>query len=207
MIIALEGIDGAGKNTLTRLLIDGVKAKGLHAETLDFPRYCESIHAQLAQEALHGRMGDLTDSAHAMATLFALDRHGAKEYLEEFAGSSSRVLVLDRYVASNAAYTSARTGDVADRQWVYDLEFGTLGLPLPELQVLVDTPPDVARERAVRREAADASRTRDRYERDAGLQQATYNAYCELAATGWAGRWLTTTDAAPIIQAVHETIS
>lgn len=92
MIVSIEGIDGAGKNTLVSALTQVIDAK-----VLAFPRYETSIHAQLAAEALHGRMGDLTDSAYAMATLFALDRHFAIDDL-----NAPGVVLLDRYVASNA---------------------------------------------------------------------------------------------------------
>ena len=107
-------------------------------------------------------------------------------------------------MASNAAYTSARTGDTAAVKWVHDLEFEKLGLPKPDLQVLVDTTPDVARERAEAREEQDATRTRDRYERDVALQVATFQAYSELAEHNWVSRWLRTADPAVIMQAVSE---
>lgn len=203
MIVALEGIDGAGKNTLTQALVGGLGGDTA-IRTLSFPRYSDSIHAQLAADALHGTMGDLADSAHGMATLFALDRYGAVDVLREFGGTSSSILLLDRYVASNAAYTSARTGDPADRDWVAELEFGRLGLPRPDLQVLVDTAPETARERAAQRESLDAARTRDRYERDAALQDATYAAYVELAETSWESRWIRAIDAQPIIEAIRQ---
>lgn len=211
MIVALEGIDGAGKNTLVAALRDALGGArsgedvpgGFQAvHTLSFPCYDTSIHAQLASSALHGDMGDLADSAHGMATLFALDRYGQRECLEHYSARADELLLLDRYVASNAAYTSARTGNVADRAWVAELEFGRLGLPRPDLQVLVDASPDVARERAQRREALDASRTRDRYERDAALQDATFAAYEDMARTNWEGRWVRATNAQPIIQAM-----
>lgn len=204
MIIALEGIDGAGKHTLVQKLIrelattDGIDS----VATMSFPRYNESLHAQLAADALHGQMGDLSDSAHGMAVMFALDRYGTAEELRQWASSSSDVLLLDRYVASNAAYTSARTGRIDDRAWVAELEFDRLGLPRPNLQVLVDTSPETARERARSREQADAARTRDRYERDTALQDATYAAYADMADTGWEGRWIRATHAAPIIEAI-----
>lgn len=196
MIIAVEGIDGAGKRTIVQAI-----QREYGARTLAFPRYEESIHAQLAQQALHGKMGDLTDSIYGMATMFALDRYGAKAQIAEYAETG--VLVLDRYVASNAAYSWARSGEKAIVDWVADLEFSQLGLPVPDLQVLVDTPPAVAQERAVKRAAADTTRERDRYERDASLQQATYEAYVALAEQGWASRWLRTTDAGTIMQAVE----
>ena len=196
MIITIEGIDGAGKNTLVTAIREQVQA-----DVLSFPRYDVSLHAQLAADALHGRMGDLTDSAYAMATLFALDRHGAKEQLERYV-DSSEILLLDRYVASNAAYSAARLGDDAVMDWVHALEFGRLGLPRPDLQVLLDTPPETASQRARMRAEQDSARERDRYERDAGLQQRTYDAYRCLADRGWAGRWLVTTDAGVILQEI-----
>jgi len=204
MIVALEGIDGAGKNTLVQKLIRELGATDRidSAATMAFPRYNESLHAQLAADALHGKMGDLTDSAHGMAVMFALDRYGVVEELRQWASSPSDVLLLDRYVASNAAYTSARTGRIDDRAWIAELEFDRLGLPRPALQVLVDTAPDTARARARSREQADASRTRDRYERDASLQDATYTAYVEMAETNWESQWVRATDAAPIMEVI-----
>ena len=200
MLISIEGIDGAGKNTLATAVRNAVD---MPVKVVSFPRYEASIHAQLARAALYGEMGDLTDSAYAMATLFALDRFAVKEELLA-AKESREVVILDRYVASNAAYTKARTGDPAAVKWVYELEFEKLSLPKPDLQVLVDTNLDVARERAAAREEQDESRTRDRYERDAGLQAATFEAYAELAEMNWGSRWLRTSDPAVIIQAVQD---
>lgn len=62
MIIAIEGIDGAGKNTAVTALAKLLRQQGIAVEVLGFPDYDNSIHAQLAREALYGRMGDLSDS-------------------------------------------------------------------------------------------------------------------------------------------------
>ena len=184
MIVSIEGIDGAGKNTLVTEL-----RKRTGAEVLCFPRYNTSLPARLAARALHGEMGDLTDSIHGMATLFALDRYGARDVLDRFRDSTDLIL-LDRYVASNAAYSSARAEDFSLCDWVADLEFGELGLPVPDLQVLLDTPVELAASRAESREAADSSRTRDRYESDRGLQERTLATYHRLAGGAWQGPWL-----------------
>lgn len=186
MIISIEGIDGAGKNTLVTAL-----KERFDATVIAFPRYDTSIHAQLVQDALYGRMGDLTDSAYAMATLFALDRHGAKEEIEQ--ASASGVVLLDRYVASNAAYTAARLEDPEAADFIAQLEFERLGVPRPDLQILLHTPPTLARERAASREAQDASRTRDRYESDTSLQDRTSQMYEKLANENWISPWLIVT--------------
>ena len=102
------------------------------------------------------------------------------------------VVLLDRYVASNAAYSAARLHQGADGDvvsWVGELEFGRFGLPKPDHQLLLDVSVELAAERARQRAADDAARARDAYERDGGLQQRTGAVYAQLAAAGWAGPW------------------
>lgn len=202
MLVSIEGIDGAGKNTL----VNRIKGElSVEVDVLGFPRYEESVHAQLAQEALYGRMGDLTDSAYAMATLFALDRFGAKDCLLE-AQEGKDLLILDRYVASNAAYSAARLGTDEVVDWVYDLEFSRLGLPKPSLQIFLDTDVELAAARAEARAAEDAGRARDRYEKDSDLQANTAAAYRRLAERAWGGRWIATADTDMIVQSVKELV-
>ncbi|MCH9641215.1 MAG: dTMP kinase [Actinomycetia bacterium] len=191
MLIVIEGVDGAGKRTLTNGLRSAFEAGGRSVANLAFPRYGASVPADLAAEALHGSHGDLAESVYAMAVLFAMDRAGAKDEIEHLRAAYS-VVILDRYVASNAAYSAARLHQRADGDavaWVGELEYGRLKLPAPDWQVLLDVPTELAAQRAVDRAAAEADRARDAYERDDGLQRRTSAVYAELAAADWGGRW------------------
>ncbi|MGW6425675.1 dTMP kinase [Nocardia sp. NPDC055053] len=193
VLIAVEGLDGAGKRTLIDGLITELSAKGLRAGSLAFPQYGRSIHADLAAEALRGGHGDLAGSINAMAIMFALDRAAAGAELSNLLDAND-IVILDRWVASNAAYSAARAEQDADGEivaWVGDLEFGRLGLPVPELTVLIDIPTEIAAERARRRGELDESRALDAYERDGGLQRRTGEVYRELADRDWFGRWWT----------------
>lgn len=191
VLIVIEGLDGAGKRTLTRGLRAAFEAAGQTVGTLAFPRYGESITADLASEALHGRHGDLSESVYAMAVLFALDRAAAREHLGALRDSHD-VVILDRYVASNAAYSAARLNQGADGEvvsWVGELEYGRFDLPKPDHQILLDVPVELAAQRAQRRAGLEADRARDAYERDTGLQRRTQAVYAGLAGAGWHGRW------------------
>ncbi|NKZ15478.1 dTMP kinase [Mycolicibacterium septicum DSM 44393] len=191
MLIAIEGVDGAGKRTLTNGLRAAFEADHKSVGSLAFPRYHHSVPADLAAEALHGAHGDLADSIYAMATLFALDRAGARDEIEHLQGAYD-VVILDRYVASNAAYSAARSHQGADGEvvaWVRELEFDRLKLPRPDWQVLLDVPTELAAQRAEHRANTEADRARDAYERDGGLQQRTGEVYAGLAAADWCGRW------------------
>ncbi|CDO87354.1 thymidylate kinase [Mycobacterium triplex] len=192
MLIAIEGVDGSGKRTLTEGLRKAFEAAGKSVATMAFPRYGQSVTADIAAEALHGEHGDLASSVYAMAMLFALDRAGAVDEMATLSRDHD-VLILDRYVASNAAYSAARlhqdaAGDAA--AWVYELEFHRLGLPAPDCQVLLGVSAELAGQRARRRAEIDPGRPRDSYERDDGLQQRTRAVYAGLADAGWGGRWL-----------------
>jgi dTMP kinase len=192
VLIAIEGVDGAGKRTLSEGLSEAFRKAGLSVATLAFPRYGRSVTADIAAEALHGEHGDLASSAYAMAMLFALDRAGAIGEI----GALHRdhdVVILDRYVASNAAYSAARLHEDAAGAavaWVHRLEYERLGLPTPDWQVLLAVSAELAAQRARHRAESEPGRARDSYERDDELQRRTGAVYAGLADAGWGGRWL-----------------
>ena len=191
VVVAVEGLDGAGKATLVAALAGAATRRGARVVTLAFPRYDADVHAGLAGEALHGAHGDLRDSVHAMAVLFALDRAGAGEELRRAAATHDLVLV-DRYVSSNAAYGAARRGEDVDGPfvaWVYALEVERLGVPAPDAQVLVRVPGELAARRVRERAAADPTRTPDGYEADAALQARCAAVYDQLVDRSWLAPW------------------
>lgn len=192
-LVAIEGLDGAGKRTLTDALDTALARRGASIMRLAFPRYTEDIHAELVADALHGRLGDLVDSVHGMAVLFALDRRAARHILLEGVANHD-VLLVDRYIASNASYSAARLGQDASGEfveWLRALEIDRFGLPVPHTQLLLRVPVDVAQRRAEHRERAEPSRQRDSFETDGGLQRRCAEVYDQLAARNWLSRWLT----------------
>ncbi len=191
-LIVLEGLDGSGKQTLAQRLAARWRDAGRTVATLAFPRYGVDIHADLVRDALYGRLGDLSDSVYGPALLFALDRGAAAPQLRQLLADHDIVL-LDRYVASNAAYGSARLGgpeattDFAD--WVRALEIDRFGVPVPDRQILLATPLEMAAQRARGRAAAHEDRALDRFEADADLQQRTGGMYRLLAEREYLSPW------------------
>ncbi|WP_188986321.1 dTMP kinase [Saccharopolyspora thermophila] len=191
-LIVIEGLDGAGKRTLADGLAAELATRGCSVARAAFPRYAEDIHAELVAEALRGRHGDLGASVHGMAVLYALDRRGAADTLRaDLAGHD--VVLLDRYVASNAAYGAARLhqdarGDFVT--WIHDLEVTRFALPRPDLQILLRVPTEVAASRAAHRERTEVDRQRDNFESDVPLQQRCAEVYAQLADLGWWSPWI-----------------
>jgi len=186
-LIAIEGLDGAGKRTLSDKLTAEL---GGRVTRLAFPRYGEDIHADLVREGLHGRLGGFGDEVYGMAMLYALDRRGAADGLRD-ALRHNDVVLLDRYVASNAAFGAARLhqdarGEFVD--WVRQVEIERFGLPVPDAHLLLRVPADVAAARSAHRERTEA-RDRDTWEADQPLQTRVAAVYDGLARDGWLCPW------------------
>ena len=187
--IVIEGLDGAGKRTLAEKLTAAFAERGASVGRLAFPRYGEDVHADLVGDALHGRLGDLTDSVYGMAMLFALDRRGAADGIRADLARHD-VVLLDRYVASNAAYGAARLfqdarGSFVD--WVRELEINRFGLPVPDAQLLLRVSPELAGIRSAHRERTE--RARDDWDSDADLQARCAEVYDGLAEAAWLSPW------------------
>lgn len=211
-IVVIEGLDGAGKRTLAHALTGAWRAVGASVAAMAFPRYGESVHADLVSEALHGRHGDLAQSVYGMGLLYALDRRQALPEIRELLASHD-VLLLDRYVASNAAYQAARLGEGPDGpvvRWVRELEIDRFGLPVPTAQILLTVPTELAEQRAGERARSESDRSRDAFEADGGLQRRCAIAYERLAERGWLAPWYRVDgagelDAARIVQEIDAT--
>lgn len=191
-LIVIEGLDGSGKATLARELTARWQAEGRSVATMAFPRYGKSVHADLVRDVLYGRLGDLAQSVYGAALLFALDRRDAADEIRDLK-SRNDIVLLDRYIASNAAYGAARLGapeaPTDFPEWVRALEVDRFGIPAPDHQLLLATPADLAAERARGRASGDVTRALDTFESDDGLQRRTAAMYQRLAAESYLSEW------------------
>ena len=170
-MIAIEGLDGSGKETQTRLLKEALSARGLSVASVSFPRYGEPS-AALVEDYLRGGFGERADdvNAYAASTFFAMDR--LVSYLKGWraAYEAVDVFLADRYVTSNAIHQCSKLpegeweGFVG---WLCDFEFGRLGLPRPDEVVYLRLDVETSQHLLERRYGGDASK-RDVHERDLG---------------------------------------
>lgn len=191
-LLVIEGLDGSGKATLAAALAAKWTAQGRRVARLAFPRYGDSVFADLCRDALYGNLGDLSQSVYGAALLFALDRRDATEEIRDLLAAHDIVL-LDRYISSNAAYGSARLGapELPNDfpEWVRAIEVDRFQTPVPDLQILLDVPTALAQARAIRRASESADRALDTFEADGALQRRTASMYAELARTLYLSPW------------------
>lgn len=167
--LAIEGLDGSGKQTQTALLTAELKARGFDARSISFPRYGETS-AVLVEDYLHGGFGDKADdvNAYAASSFFAADRVASflKYWHADF--ESADFLIADRYSTSNLIHQLAKLpehewGDFAE--WLLDYEFNRLGLPAPSKVIYLRVDPAVSQRLLESRYKGDKSK-RDIHERN-----------------------------------------
>ncbi len=102
-LITIEGLDGAGKTTLARGLLDALRARGIDAELLREPggvAAAERIRTLVKDPALHV-------GSRAEALLYAAARAQLVEEALAPALHAGRWVLLDRFVDSSLAYQGA----------------------------------------------------------------------------------------------------
>lgn len=168
-LVALEGIDGTGKGTQAQLLVERIRATGLRAELLSFPRYEATRFGQAIGDFLNGRFGTL-DQVHPFlaAVLYAGDRFESRGLLDK-ACTEADIVVFDRFVASNLAHQGSRLPLDQREEFVQRMqaiEHEVFGLPKTDLTILLELPADEAQKLVAKKEA------RTYTEREADIQEA-----------------------------------
>jgi dTMP kinase len=158
VLIAIEGIDGAGKGTQSARLVHALRERGLRADSLQFPRYAATTFGRSIADFLNGRFGAL-EAVHPQlaSVLYAGDRFESRELLLQLLHAND-VLVLDRYVGSNLAHQAAKlsgTERAALMEWIEQMEFGVFQLPRPQLTIVIDMSSQMSRELVARKGARD----------------------------------------------------
>ncbi len=168
-LIAIEGLDGSGKQTQTTLMRDALEGMGLRVATVSFPRYGEPS-AALVEDYLAGGFGKRADdvNAYAASSFFAMDR--LVSYLKGWRADyeSADVLVMDRYTTSNAVHQCSKLLESqwsSFCDWLFEYEFDLLGLPRPDLVFYLAIDVETSQRLLERRYGGDSAK-RDVHERD-----------------------------------------
>ena len=171
--VTLEGGDGSGKTTQATLLEEWVREQGRTVVRTREPGGTE-VGVLVRDIVLHHR-GEVSPRAEAL--LYAADRAQHVATLVRPALERGEIVIQDRYLDSSVAYQGA--GRVLDAGEVRDLSMWATEGALPDVTVLLDLDPRVARERL---DAAD--KPFDRLEAEkAEFHERVRAAFLELAAS------------------------
>ena len=168
-LIVMEGIDGSGKSTQYKKLCARLEAEGTQFRKVTFPRYDKESSA-LIRAYLGGEFGQKPGDVNAFAasTFYAVDRFASFRTDWGAYYQQGGLVLCDRYTTSNACHQGSKL-PANERQsyldWLYDFEFGKIGLPAPDLVIYLDVDIEVSRRQMEHRQS-ETNTSADIHEKD-----------------------------------------
>lgn len=147
-VIVIEGSDGSGKATQTRMLYDYLLRMGKKVRMVSYPNY-ESPSSSLVKMYLGGEFGEdaFAVNPYVASSFYAVDRFASylKEWKEFYESGDDNVVLCDRYVTSNMLHQTAKIEGNKNKEafldWEYEFEYIKGGLPVPDRVFFLDVSP------------------------------------------------------------------
>jgi len=145
--IVIDGTDGSGKATQTRLLAEKLIQAGFQVEIADFPQY-NIKSAGLVEEYLSGKYGSPEQVGPYRASIFyACDRYDASFKIKQWL-RQGKVVISNRYVTANMGHQGGKIKNPLERKhffdWLYQLEYEIFNIPKPDLTVILHVPAQIS---------------------------------------------------------------
>ena len=160
-LLAIEGLDGSGKATQAKLLAKTLAQEGIAVREVSFPDYGSDSSA-LVKMYLSGQFGsDPQDvNAYAASSFFAVDRFASfkRDWCRDY---ERGIIIADRYTTSNAIHQCSKLPRQQWEpflEWLFDFEYGKLGIPSPDLVIYLSVDPMVSQQLMTRRYSGDESK-------------------------------------------------
>ncbi len=171
-LIVIDGLDGSGKNTQSKCLYERLLKEGRRVRLVSFPDY-ESPACGPVKLYLSGAYGQDPEAvnSYAASAFFAVDRYASFSLDWKKDYEKGAIIIANRYTTANAIHQLTKLAPEqheAFLDWLYDFEFQKLGLPVPDLTVLLQVPVEKSLELIDHRgEEKDIHENRDHLEKAA----------------------------------------
>lgn len=155
-LIVIEGTDCSGKETQTKRLVEMMQKENYQVKRFSFPMY-DTPTGKIVGGPYLGKSyiseGWFSETApnvdpKVSALYYAADRlYNIHNILDELNNGVN--VILDRYTYSNMAHQGGKINDKDERNkmydWLAELEFKLLELPVPDIMLFIHMPYDGAK--------------------------------------------------------------
>ena len=146
-IIVIEGIEGSGKETQSKLLVESLNEIGIKAIEFSFPMY-DTPTGRIFKDCLLNNNNYFNEGIDSLdpelvCLYTAADRkyniNKINKYLD-----NDYIVIINRYTSSNMANQGSKYSNSEERfymyQWIDKLEYWLLKLPKPDYTILLNMP-------------------------------------------------------------------
>ena len=181
ILIAIEGEDGCGKATQSKLLFERLNREGFPSELVSFPNYA-SESSWFVRNYLNGTFGDLYSvNAYTASIFYAMDRYASYRMHWKEPYNKGKIIIADRYTPSNLAHQIVKLENMNDDMervhfitWLADIEHNHMQLPYPNLVILLSLENSAS---LIEKRSSEENREKDIHEKDLDYLKKVHDAY------------------------------
>lgn len=145
-MVIIDGTDGSGKETQTKILAERLKKEGHPVKIFDFPQYGKKS-AGPAEEYLNGNYGDANSVGPWKGSIFyAIDRYSASFEIRNLL-KAGYIILSNRYVAASMGHQGGKIKNKFKRKifftWLYWLEYKFFNIPFPDINIILHVAPHI----------------------------------------------------------------
>ena len=184
--IVIDGTDGSGKATQTKLLIKRLQKTGHKVMYEDFPQYGKKS-AGPVEDYINGVYGTADGlGAYIPSVFYAVDRFAASARIRKHL-KHGFVVVANRYVTANMAHQGGKIKNPKQRQkyfdWLVELEYNFFKIPRPDLHIILHIPPKISMQLIKKRgpQYYTGPKQKDIHEKDIKHLEAAEKIYLQIA--------------------------
>lgn len=148
-LIVIDGGDGSGKATQSKLLLEYFEKHNKISKCIDFPNY-DTFFGKMVAQFLRGEFGTIEEvSPYLASLLYANDRRLAKKEIQQFLAHGGNI-ISDRYVTASMAHQGAKFTHEEEKhtflEWIQQLEYKIHGMPKEDIVIYLYVPWKIAQE-------------------------------------------------------------
>ena len=186
ILLVIDGTDGSGKATQTKLLVNRLEKEGRPVKTISFPQY-GTKSAGPVEEYLEGKYGSAHEiGPYRASALYAVDRFDASFKIRKWLDEGF-IVIADRYVGSNMGHQGGKITSPEERkkffEWAMQFEHEFFGIPRPTKNIVLFVPTEISQELARKRNEEsgnDHTLSKDIHESDETHLKAASDTYLDL---------------------------
>ncbi len=143
-LIVIDGTDGSGKATQTKLLIKHLQKDGRKVQVVDFPEYYSNFFGAFIGHCLSEQYYNFVKVHPKIASvLYAADRYESKDKIKKWL-KAGNIVIANRYTSANQIHQGGKIANLKKReafmQWLSQMEYEVFEVPKPDAVFYLSVP-------------------------------------------------------------------